>query len=43
MYRYGELVRIKCKYSFEAAEMMRKMQVQQTVGATTADKESASG
>ncbi|KAL3482709.1 MFS transporter [Aspergillus germanicus] len=43
MYRYGELMRMKCKYSFEAAEMMRKMQVQQTVGITTADKESASG
>ncbi|KAL3473777.1 major facilitator superfamily domain-containing protein [Aspergillus californicus] len=26
MYRYGEMVRMKCRYSFEAAEMMRKMQ-----------------
>ncbi|KAJ5817944.1 Major facilitator superfamily domain general substrate transporter [Penicillium robsamsonii] len=29
MYRYGAAVRMKCKYSFEAAEMMRKMQLQQ--------------
>ncbi|KAL2848400.1 putative MFS transporter [Aspergillus pseudoustus] len=45
MYHYGEVVRMKCKYSFEAAEMMRKMQaqMQQTVGGATADKESASG
>ncbi|KAL3460117.1 major facilitator superfamily domain-containing protein [Aspergillus heterothallicus] len=30
MYRYGAVVRTKCRYSFEAAEMMRKMhQMQQ--------------
>jgi len=29
MYRYGEQVRMKCKYSFEAAETMKKMQMQQ--------------
>ncbi|KAJ5496982.1 Major facilitator superfamily domain general substrate transporter [Penicillium fimorum] len=29
MYRYGPAVRMKCKYSFEGAEMMRKMQLQQ--------------
>ncbi|OAF61216.1 hypothetical protein VC83_02475 [Pseudogymnoascus destructans] len=26
MYRYGAALRMKCKYAFEAAEMMRKMQ-----------------
>ncbi|CAP95407.1 Pc21g05100 [Penicillium rubens Wisconsin 54-1255] len=39
MYRYGEAVRMKCKYSFEAAEMMRKMQLQQTAAATTTEKD----
>jgi hypothetical protein len=39
MYRYGEAVRMKCKYSFEAAEMMRKMQLQQTAPATTTEKD----
>ncbi|KAJ5316361.1 Major facilitator superfamily domain general substrate transporter [Penicillium atrosanguineum] len=29
MYRYGAQVRMKCKYTFEAAEMMKKMQAQQ--------------
>ena len=29
MYHYGEQVRMKCKYSFEAAETMKKMQMQQ--------------
>lgn len=29
MYRYGAPLRIKCKYAFEAAEMMKKMQMQQ--------------
>jgi hypothetical protein len=29
MYRYGAALRLKCKYSFEAAEMMRRMQTQQ--------------
>lgn len=29
MYRYGMKVRMKCKYSFEAAETMKKMQMQQ--------------
>jgi hypothetical protein len=29
MYRYGAALRMKCKYSFEAAEMMRRMQMQQ--------------
>ncbi|KAJ5281774.1 hypothetical protein N7478_007146 [Penicillium angulare] len=29
MYRYGMQVRMKCKYSFEAAETMKKMQMQQ--------------
>ncbi|OQE32682.1 hypothetical protein PENFLA_c001G04021 [Penicillium flavigenum] len=39
MYRYGEAVRMKCKYSFEAAEMMRKMQLQQTTASTTTEKD----
>ncbi|KAJ6184367.1 hypothetical protein N7519_005668 [Penicillium mononematosum] len=39
MYRYGEAVRMKCKYSFEAAEMMRKMQLQQTAADTTTEKD----
>jgi MFS family permease len=29
MHRYGMQVRMKCKYSFEAAEIMKKMQLQQ--------------
>lgn len=29
LYRYGGNLRMKCKYAFEAAEMMRKMQMQQ--------------
>jgi MFS family permease len=29
MYRHGDALRLKCKYAFEAAELMRKMQVQQ--------------
>ena len=28
MYRYGRVLRMKCKYTYEAAEMMRKMQMQ---------------
>lgn len=28
MYRYGEPLRMKCKYAFEAADMMRQMQTQ---------------
>ena len=29
MYRYGASLRMKCKYTFEAAEMMKKMQQNQ--------------
>lgn len=29
MYRYGAILRMKCKYALESAEMMRKMQMQQ--------------
>lgn len=29
MYRYGASIRMKCKYTFEAAEMMKKMQQKQ--------------
>lgn len=32
MYRYGEVLRMKCKYTFEAAELMRRMQKQQGFG-----------
>ncbi|KAH8651118.1 putative MFS transporter [Xylariales sp. PMI_506] len=28
MYRYGETLRMKCKYAFEAAETMKRMQMQ---------------
>lgn len=40
MYRYGAVVRMKCKYSFEAAEM-KKMQIQQTAATADNDKEGA--
>lgn len=40
MYRYGAVVRMKCKYSFEAAEMI-KMQMQQTAATADNDKEGA--
>nr|WGG62599.1 SorD [Stagonospora sp.] len=36
MYKYGEVVRMKCKYAAEAAEMMRQMQRQQTAAAVPA-------
>jgi hypothetical protein len=36
MYKYGEAVRMKCKYAAEAAEMMRQMQRQQTAAAVLA-------
>ncbi|KAJ9489359.1 hypothetical protein VN97_g3885 [Penicillium thymicola] len=41
MYRYGAVVRMKCKYSFEAAEMMKNMQMQQTAANAENDKEGA--
>lgn len=41
MYRYGALVRMKCKYSFEAAEMMKNMQMQQTAASAENDKDGA--
>ncbi|KAJ5579990.1 Major facilitator superfamily domain general substrate transporter [Penicillium hispanicum] len=37
MYRYGAALRMKCKYSFEAAKMMRKMQMRQAT--VTTEKE----
>jgi hypothetical protein len=36
MYKYGETVRMKCKYAAEAAEMMRQMQRQQAATAAPA-------
>ncbi|KAL2834367.1 putative MFS transporter [Aspergillus cavernicola] len=42
MYRYGMAVRMKCKYSFEAAEMMRQMQLQQAAATAGEDKNSPS-
>ncbi|KAJ0353932.1 hypothetical protein COL922a_014732, partial [Colletotrichum nupharicola] len=42
MYRYGKAVRMKCKYSHEAAEMFRKMLLQQA-GAAEGDKDNEIG
>ena len=39
MYRYGKPLRMKCKYSFEAAELMKKMQAQSAPAQTTAEDE----
>nr|AQV03243.1 putative family 1 drug:H+ antiporter [Aspergillus nidulans] len=39
MYRYGREVRMKCKYSFEAAEMFRKMLLQQAGPAASEEKD----
>ncbi|CEL06509.1 hypothetical protein ASPCAL09685 [Aspergillus calidoustus] len=39
MYRYGKAVRMKCKYSHEAAEMFRKMLLQQAGAAAGAEGE----
>ncbi|KAJ5178068.1 Major facilitator superfamily domain general substrate transporter [Penicillium coprophilum] len=41
MYRYGAVVRMKCKYSFEAAEMIRKMQMQQVAANAETDSDLA--
>ncbi|KAJ5877644.1 Major facilitator superfamily domain general substrate transporter [Penicillium solitum] len=41
MYRYGAVVRMKCKYSFEAADMMKKMQMHQTAATAENDKDGA--
>ncbi|KAJ5653215.1 Major facilitator superfamily domaingeneral substrate transporter [Penicillium lividum] len=42
MYRYGMQVRMKCKYSFEAAETMKKMQMQQAQANQAKDDETVS-
>lgn len=42
MYRYGMQVRMKCKYSFEAAETMNKMNMQQAQANQTKQEETAS-
>jgi MFS family permease len=39
MYKYGEVVRMKCKYAAKAAEMMRQMQRQQAATAAPAPVE----
>jgi hypothetical protein len=38
MYRHGAALRLKCKYAFEAAEMMRNMQVQQIATSNTKEE-----
>lgn len=42
MYRYGGALRMKCKYAFEAAEMMRRMQMQQAPVPTKQEGDSPS-
>lgn len=37
MYRYGGRLRMKCKYAFEAAEMMKRLQVQQVTASMDAE------
>lgn len=40
MYRYGTAVRMKCKYAHEAAEIMARMQAEQTAPSnSTAEEE----
>ncbi|KAH6623649.1 major facilitator superfamily domain-containing protein [Chaetomium tenue] len=38
MYRYGKALRMKCKYSFEAAEIMKQMQKQQEAATNPNDE-----
>ncbi|KAH1367434.1 hypothetical protein KXW98_002478 [Aspergillus fumigatus] len=42
MYRYGGALRMKCKYAFEAAEMMRRMQMQQVPAPAKEEEDSPS-
>ena len=42
MYRYGGPLRMKCKYAFEAAEMMRRMQIHQTTVPVKEEEDSGS-
>ena len=42
MYRYGRALRMKCKYTYEAAEMMRKMQMQSAPAPAKNDEDSPS-
>ncbi|KAK2608941.1 hypothetical protein QQS21_002517 [Conoideocrella luteorostrata] len=42
MYRYGAPLRMKCKYAFEAAEMMKKMQMQQAPAPSKKEEDSTS-
>ncbi|CAH0021305.1 unnamed protein product [Clonostachys rhizophaga] len=39
MHRYGGALRMKCKYAFEAAEMMKRMQMQQVQAAEKTEEE----
>ncbi|EAW16944.1 MFS transporter [Aspergillus fischeri NRRL 181] len=42
MYRYGGALRMKCKYAFEAAEMMRRMQMQRVPAPVKEEEDSPS-
>ncbi|KAH1307362.1 hypothetical protein KXV68_001355 [Aspergillus fumigatus] len=42
MYRYGGALRMKCKYAFEAAGMMRRMQMQQVPAPAKEEEDSPS-
>ncbi|KAF4181852.1 hypothetical protein CNMCM8694_000788 [Aspergillus lentulus] len=42
MYRYGEALRMKCKYAFEAAEMMRRMQMHKAPAPVKEEEDSPS-
>ncbi|OKO93842.1 hypothetical protein PENSUB_12121 [Penicillium subrubescens] len=43
MYHHGAALRLKCKYAFEAAELMRKMQIQQVVASNQREETDPSG
>lgn len=43
MYRFGAPLRMKCKYSFEAAEVMKKMQMPQTAVSGKEEEEEEGG
>jgi MFS family permease len=42
MHRYGGALRMKCKYAFEAAEMMRRVQMQQAPASAKEEEDSPS-
>ena len=43
MHRYGGALRMKCKYAFEAAEMMGRMQPQSALNSARREEDSSSG